>query len=101
MASAPAASARRASSTAWLVAFDIAPAMTRDAAAGDVDRGANDELLLGGRECRRLAGRLADHERGNAGRDLALAERGERLEIDCVRRIERRRHVRDEAGEPG
>jgi hypothetical protein len=41
---------------------------------GDIDRGADDQLLLGRRQCRGLARRLADHERGNTGRDLALAE---------------------------
>ena len=59
---------------AWLVEFDPAPAMIADAAAGDLDGGAHDAVLLGRRQRRGFAGGFADHDGRDARGDLAFAK---------------------------
>ena len=73
-ASAPAASARRVSSIAWLVEFDPAPAIDADATACDFDGGADDAVVLDRRQRGGFAGGFADDDRGDFGFDLAFAK---------------------------
>jgi hypothetical protein len=66
----------------------------RDAAACDINRGANENVVFGRPQRRRFTCRPANHKGGGAFADLTFAEVGECGDVDISVVSERRRHCR-------